>query len=71
MAQCEAIVTYCNERLHAASFVAYCPTGLQVEGRADVRRIVCGVPACQALLAAAIGEGADLVLVLLGYFWRG
>jgi dinuclear metal center YbgI/SA1388 family protein len=71
MAQCEAIVAYCNERLQAASFDDYCPNGLQVEGRSEVRRIVSGVTACQALLDAAVGDGADLVLVHHGYFWRG
>jgi dinuclear metal center YbgI/SA1388 family protein len=71
MAQREAIVAYCNERLQAASFDDYCPNGLQVEGRAEVRRIVSGVTACQGLLDAAIEVGADLILVHHGYFWRG
>lgn len=48
----------------------YCPNGLQVEGRAEVRRIVSGVTASQALLDAAVQQGADLVLVHHGYFWK-
>lgn len=48
----------------------YCPNGLQVEGRAEVRRIVSGVTASQALLDAAVEAGADLVLVHHGYFWK-
>jgi len=51
-------------------FQDYCPNGLQVEGRAEVSRLVTGVTACQALLDAAIDAGADAVLVHHGFFWR-
>jgi hypothetical protein len=44
-------------RLDAARFRDYCPNGLQVEGREQVRRIVCGVTASQALIEAAIERG--------------
>lgn len=49
----------------------YCPNGLQVEGRATVRRLVTGVTACQALLDAAVAADADAILVHHGYFWKG
>ncbi|TIC78428.1 Nif3-like dinuclear metal center hexameric protein [Crenobacter intestini] len=49
----------------------YSPNGLQVEGRAEVRKVVCGVTASQALIDAAIERGADTVLVHHGYFWKG
>ena len=52
-------------------FSDYCPNGLQLEGRAEVRKLVTGVTACQALIDAAIDEKADVVLVHHGYFWRG
>ena len=71
MAALDAIVAYCDQRLDAASFDDYCPNGLQVEGRGEVRRIVSGVTACAALLDVAADTGADLVLVHHGYFWRG
>lgn len=57
--------------LQVARFKDYCPHGLQVEGREQVRRLVTGVTACQALLDAAIIEEADALLVHHGYFWRG
>lgn len=57
--------------LQPARFKDYCPNGLQVEGRQVVRTIISGVTACQALLDAAVEEGADMVLVHHGYFWRG
>ncbi|MCL6263648.1 Nif3-like dinuclear metal center hexameric protein [Craterilacuibacter sp. RT1T] len=51
-------------------FKDYAPNGLQVEGRAEVKRVVCGVTASQALIDAAIERKADAVLVHHGYFWK-
>lgn len=65
------LVEYLDRLLEPAKFRDYCPNGLQVEGRAEVRLIVAGVTASQALLDAAVAEGADAVLVHHGYFWRG
>src|SRR4030067_555460 len=56
--------------LHTGSFKDYCPNGVQVEGRAEVRRIATGVTASQQVLDAAIAWGADAILVHHGYFWR-
>ena len=69
--KCEELVRYLDELLASARFKDYCPNGLQVEGAADVRRIVAGVTANQALIDVAIEEGADTVLVHHGWFWRG
>jgi dinuclear metal center YbgI/SA1388 family protein len=63
--------TYLNQYLEVARFRDYCPNGLQVEGRAELRSIVTGVTASLALLDAARDAGADAVLVHHGYFWRG
>lgn len=65
------IIDYCTQRLRPAEFDDYCPNGLQVEGREQVRRVVSGVTASQALVDAAIEADADLLLVHHGYFWRG
>jgi dinuclear metal center YbgI/SA1388 family protein len=62
---------YLDQYLDVARFRDYCPNGLQVEGRADVERIVTGVTASLELLHAAIEARADAVLVHHGYFWRG
>ncbi|MBL8450908.1 MAG: Nif3-like dinuclear metal center hexameric protein [Dechloromonas sp.] len=67
----EELVEYLDRVLDCGRFRDYCPNGLQVEGRADVRCIVAGVTASQALLDAAVAAGADAVLVHHGYFWRG
>ena len=60
-----------NQWLEPARFKDYGPNGLQVEGRAEVRRLVCGVTASLALIDAAIAAGADAILVHHGLFWRG
>lgn len=68
--QRQALLTYCNDLLRVADFQDYAPNGLQVEGGAEVKKIVTGVTACQALIDAAIELSADTVLVHHGYFWK-
>lgn len=67
----DELAGYLDLLLEPARFKDYCPNGLQVEGRAEVKRIVAGVTASQRLLDAAVARGADAVLVHHGYFWRG
>ena len=67
----EELARYLDELLEAARFKDYCPNGLQVEGRAGIRRIVAGVTASQALIDVAIARDADALLVHHGWFWRG
>jgi len=57
--------------LQPERFKDYGPNGLQVEGRAGVRRIVSGVTASLALIEAAVAFQADAILVHHGLFWRG
>ena len=57
--------------LQPARFQDYGPNGLQVEGRADVTKIVSGVTASRALIEAAIAAKADAIFVHHGLFWRG
>ncbi|MBS1188489.1 MAG: hypothetical protein H6R10_281 [Rhodocyclaceae bacterium] len=67
----DELTRYLEELLDVPKFRDYCPNGLQVEGCPEVRRLVAGVTASQALLDAAIEAGADTLLVHHGYFWRG
>lgn len=60
-----------NILLQPERFKDYCHNGLQVEGRTSVQRIVSGVTASEALIRAAIAEGADTILVHHGLFWKG
>ncbi len=57
--------------LQPARFKDYGPNGLQVEGRAEVAKIVSGVTASRALIEAAIAAGAGAIFVHHGLFWRG
>jgi len=59
-----------DQLLDVARFRDYCPNGLQVEGRPQVARVLCGVSASQALLDAAVARGADAVVVHHGWFWK-
>ena len=63
--------SYLDLLLNVSHFSDYCPNGLQVEGRSEVKRVVSGVTASFELLQAAIDEKADAILVHHGYFWRG
>lgn len=69
--QLSTLVAYTDRLLAVTEFNDYCPNGLQVQGRAEVKTLVGGVTACQALLDAAIAAGADALLVHHGYFWKG
>ncbi len=69
--QLRKLCEFCDEYLKVDEFSDYCPNGLQVEANSEVEHIVCGVTACQALIEAAIEQGADTLIVHHGYFWKG
>ncbi|MEL0027998.1 MAG: Nif3-like dinuclear metal center hexameric protein [Perlucidibaca sp.] len=69
--QLNDLIARLDDLLQPARFADYCPNGLQVQGRAEVRHIVSGVTASEALIDAAIADGADAILVHHGYFWKG
>lgn len=60
-----------NERLSPQLIKDYAPNGMQVEGKSEIKRIVTGVTASQALIDKAIELEADALLVHHGYFWKG
>ena len=57
--------------LQPERFKDYGPNGLQVEGKAEVSKIVSGVTASLALIEAAVAANADAIFVHHGLFWRG
>ncbi len=71
MVQRDELLAYLAEMLDVQAFADYAPNGLQVEGRANIKKIVTGVTACQALVDAAVERKADALLVHHGYFWKG
>ncbi|MEE9332397.1 MAG: Nif3-like dinuclear metal center hexameric protein [Methylophilaceae bacterium] len=62
---------YLTEFLAPERFSDYCPNGLQVEGKPEIKKIVTGVTASLELLQRAQAVNADVILVHHGYFWRG
>ncbi|AXY01601.1 Nif3-like dinuclear metal center hexameric protein [Vibrio alfacsensis] len=60
-----------NEKLSPQLIKDYAPNGMQVEGKSEIKRIVTGVTASQALIDKAIEVKADALLVHHGYFWKG
>lgn len=65
------LLQHLEELLQPHTFRDYSPNGLQVSGRETISHIVTGVTASQALIDAAIEQGADTLLVHHGYFWKG
>ncbi len=70
MVTLQELVQYTDDLLHADRIKDYCPNGLQVEGKAEIQRIITGVTASRALLDAACDRQADAILVHHGYFWK-
>lgn len=66
----QALADWLDEALQPERFRDYCPNGLQVQGRGEIRRIVTGVTASQALIEAAVALDADAILVHHGWFWK-
>ena len=66
-----ALLAAFNTEMQPERFKDYGPNGLQVEGKADIRKLVSGVTASRALIDAAIAAKADAIFVHHGLFWRG
>ena len=66
----DEIVTYANALLEVERWPEFAPPGLQVAGRDEVSLLVCGVSSSRALFECAAAEGAGMVLVHHGLFWR-
>lgn len=62
---------YINKLLNVNNYEDFCPNGLQVAGKEEIRKVVTAVSVCQELLQKAVAEQADAVLVHHGFFWRG
>lgn len=65
----EEVVDFLNEYLHSAEIPDMSHNGLQVEGRAQVRKIVFGVSASLELFKKAQAAGADMIIVHHGLLW--
>ncbi len=71
MASLREILFSVEQELQVKRCRDYAPNGLQVEGRAEVGKLVSGVTASLEFIDRALAVGADALLVHHGYFWRG
>jgi dinuclear metal center YbgI/SA1388 family protein len=67
----DALSTLLDEWLEPGRFTDAAENGLQVEGKAEIARVVTGVSANRALIERAIALGADAVVVHHGLVWGG
>lgn len=70
MVDFQELDNYLNNYLNVSSFKDYCPNGLQVEGKKQIKKIVSGVSANLALIEKAVDEKADAIIVHHGFFWK-
>ena len=68
--QSNELENYLTELLKPQQIKDFTPNGLQIQGRDEIKKIVTGVTASQALIDKAIAEQADAILVHHGYFWK-
>ncbi len=61
---------YLNGLLKPEQIKDFTPNGLQIQGSDKVNKIITGVTASKALIARAIAEKADAIIVHHGYFWK-
>ncbi|SCA58701.1 hypothetical protein AB751O23_AL_00010, partial [Chlamydiales bacterium SCGC AB-751-O23] len=68
MALLNKIVDYSNELLEIEKFSDYCPNGLQVEGKKEVKKLAVAVTASLNVINKAVAMKADALLVHHGFF---
>lgn len=69
--QRDDLTHYLHAFLNVDMFKDYGPNGLQVEGKAQITKVVYGVTASLQLIEAAVQAEADAIIVHHGLFWRG
>jgi dinuclear metal center YbgI/SA1388 family protein len=67
----DELVRHLDTLLEISLFEDYCPNGLQVEGRPEIRSVVTGVTSSLALIEEAVRRRADAIVVHHGIFWDG
>ncbi|MBL8026646.1 MAG: Nif3-like dinuclear metal center hexameric protein [Fibrobacteres bacterium] len=66
----DTLIEAINAKLDAGRLKDYCPNGMQVEGRDEVKRIIISVSASEKLFLEAAKQKADLVIVHHGLIWN-
>lgn len=65
-----SLCNYLEELLQSQNISDYCPNGLQVEGKKEIRKIAFAVSASLKTIEAAVQEKADALVVHHGLFWK-
>jgi len=66
----DEIVAFLDEHLEASAYPDALPVGLQVTGAPEVTKVATGVSASLELFERAAAEGAQMLIVHHGLFWR-
>ncbi len=66
----QALERELGELLSVAEFTDYCPNGIQVEGKDEIRKVGVAVSASLAAIQRAADAGCDALLVHHGIFWN-
>lgn len=66
----EDLEEYLNTYLHVPLIEDYCPNGIQVEGRGEIKKIGTAVSANLRTLEKAAEEGVQALIVHHGLFWN-
>lgn len=64
------LLVYLQDLLSPEAHTDYCPNGIQVEGKRDIKRICFAVSASLAAIDEAIKRGADALITHHGIFWN-
>ena len=59
-----------NDYLQISLFQDFCPNGIQVEGKREVKRIATAVTASLKVIQKAAESGFDMLIVHHGLFWQ-
>jgi dinuclear metal center YbgI/SA1388 family protein len=60
-----------DEYLKVAEFTDFCPNGLQVEGKKEIRKVATAVSLSIEVIEKSISKGIDALIVHHGLFWKG
>ncbi|MCB0279272.1 MAG: Nif3-like dinuclear metal center hexameric protein [Calditrichaeota bacterium] len=71
MIERDKIVNWLDEFLNAYSISEYCPNGMQVQGKEQIKKVVVGVSASLEFIEKAIDAQADMIIVHHGIIWKG
>lgn len=70
MISLQALCNYLDDFLQNSNFIDYCPNGLQIEGKPQIKKIATAVSANLQTIETAINNNADALIVHHGIFWN-